>query len=132
MHGVVFGHRVWICGGADAEEVELRALVRCEDACVSVLAPVFAPRVLNDPELLPVALLVPADDLHDVLTVEAEGVLCAVVDALLVSQEVGVHDHLSDHGAILQELFLNAGVILGEAVVNNLVENTVLSALIGL
>lgn len=64
------------------------------------------------------------------LSIEAESIFGAVIDSLLVGQIVSVDDHLSDNGTIFQEFLLDSSVILREAVVDNLVENTVLSALV--
>jgi hypothetical protein len=54
-----------------------------------------------------------------------------VIDALLVSKEVGVNNHLSYDRAILEKLLLDSLIVLSEAVIDDLIENTVLSALVG-
>lgn len=130
LHGVILGHCVRISSCANTEEIKLSALIRGQDASITILSPVFSPRIFNDPEFLTISLLVPANNLDDMLSIKAESIFGAVIDSLLVGQEVSVDDHLSDNGTIFQEFLLDSSVVLRKAVVNNLVENTVLSALV--
>lgn len=65
--------------------------------------------------------------------VELECVFCAVVDALLVGEEVCEYGHLGDDWAVLEDLLLQAEVlVLGETVVNHLVDHIVQTTLIRL
>lgn len=130
MHSVVLSHCVWVGGDTEGIEIELSALVRSENAHIALLTPVFPPRIFDEPKLLAVSLLIPTDDLNNLLAIEAESILSSMIDTLLVSQEISVHDHLSDYWSILQNLLLNANVILGEAVINDFVEDAITSALI--
>lgn len=66
------------------------------------------------------------------LSIELESILGAVVHAFLVGEEVGVNSHLCDDWAVLEELLLDAQVILSEAVVNDLVDHVVSAALVHL
>ena len=82
--------------------------------------------------LIPISVLLPSNDLDDMLTIELKGVFSPVVDALLVGQEVGEDHHLGNDRPVLQDLLLNANLILSNAVVHQLVESIVEAALIGI
>ena len=112
LHGVVFGHCVWVGSDTDSEEVKLSALVGGEDAYVAILTPVRTPGVLYEPPFLTVCLAFPAKNLDNLLTIELERVICAVVNAILVGKEVSENNHLSNDWTILQNLLLYANIIL--------------------
>ena len=75
VHCVVLSHGVRIYSDTKSEEVQLRALITGEYSYESVLTPVLAPGVLDEPELVTIGLLVPPNDLNDVVAIESEGVL---------------------------------------------------------
>ena len=132
LHGVVLGHCVWVGGDTDGEEVELGALIGGENADIAILTPVGTPCVFYEPPLLTISLAFPANDLDNLLTIELERVISAVVNAILVGKEISENNHLSNDGTILQNLLLDTKIILSQAEVDNLVELRVPSALISL
>jgi hypothetical protein len=112
LHGVVLGHCVWVGSDTDSEEVELGTLVGGEDADIAILTPVGTPGVFYEPPLLTISLALPANNLDNLLTIELERVISAVVYAILVGKDVSEYNHLSDDGAILQNLFFDTKIIL--------------------
>ena len=132
LHRVVLAHSHRVGGNSNSVVVQPSALVLRHDLRISVFSPIGTPHVLDDPVLLTLRVLLPSDNLHDVLSVEFEGILSSVVETLLVSQEVSEDHHLGHSGTVLDYFTLNAQLILGDAVVNDLVECIVLSALVHL
>jgi len=117
FHLVILGHSVGVGSNTESIEIELCALVGGENSNHSILSPIFTPGILDEPKLLPIVLLVPSNNLYYMLSIELEGVLGAMVDTVLVCQEVSENSHLCNDWAVLQNLLFNTNIFLGKTVV---------------
>jgi hypothetical protein len=132
LHSIVLCHSVRINSDAYSIEVEICALVRLKNLGVTIFTPIRSPGVLNDPKIVTISLFIPTNNLDNMLTIEFERVICSMVDAFFVGQEISEDSHLSDYWSILEDFFLDSNLICGQAIINDSVESIVDSAFISL
>ena len=92
-------------------------LVVLLNAGSSVLAPGLSPGVLDDPIAVTVLNSLPTDDLDRLVLSELGNVVNDLIDALLVGEEVGIHEEEGDHWTVVHDLTLYVLEVLEEAVV---------------
>lgn len=126
---LVVGHRLREHNEAKSVEVK-RGFTVGGNACVTIGAPVLTPGVLNNPGRAAIESRLPPNNLEDVVSLEAEGFAGARVNALAICENVGEGIHLSKHGTVRHDLFLNSIDLLSDAVVDDLVDVLGLSALV--
>jgi hypothetical protein len=117
FHLVILGHSVGVGSNTESIEIELCAFVGGENFNHSVLSPILTPGILDEPKLLTIVLLVPSNNFYYMLSIVLFGVIGAMVDTVLVCQEVCENSHLCNNRAVFENLLFNTNIFLGKTVV---------------